>query len=176
MFSEPSKTPRIVGVSQAMRNLELVLFHVFTCQKDMPRDFFHFQLVRGPVEEDEDDAVPQLTHEAEEDDHDRKKYKKKSQKLSTWYCLALLVYCLAIYMFVVYNDNRLPEPLTKSDAGANPEAFIEERARAHLKKLTSIGHRPAGNAETLTASVFPIRSLAFSLQGVTRTRFWPWTF
>ncbi len=42
-------------------------------------------------------------------------------------------------------DQRLPVPLTLQDAAGKPDRFIEERARNSLKKLTSVGARPAGN-------------------------------
>ena len=44
-------------------------------------------------------------------------------------------------------DQRLPQPLTFKDAQTHPDRFIEERARTSLKKITSVGPRPAGSYE-----------------------------
>jgi len=81
-------------------------------------------------------------------DPDENKYKKKTaEKLSTWSALFVLVYLTAIFGFVVYMDQRLPNPLTYNDVAANPDRFIEERARTSLKRITSVGARPAGSYE-----------------------------
>ena len=84
----------------------------------------------------------------EDEDADANKYKKKtSEKLSTWSALLVLVYLLVIFGFALYMDSRLPEPLGYNDVADNPGRFIEERARSSLKRLTSVGARPAGSYE-----------------------------
>ena len=85
---------------------------------------------------------------SEDEDADANKYKKKtSEKLPTWSALLVLVYLLAIFGFALYMDSRLPEPLGYNDVADNPGRFIEERARSSLKRLTSVGARPAGSYE-----------------------------
>ena len=92
--------------------------------------------------------------EADDQDPDTNKYKKKqSEKLSTWSALLVLVYLVAIFGFALYMDSRLPVPLGYNDVSANPGRFIEERARASLKRLTSVGARPAGSYENEVRSI-----------------------
>ena len=91
--------------------------------------------------------------EADDQDPDANKYKKKkSEKLSTWSALLVLAYLMLIFGFAIYMDSRLPEPLGYNDAAANPGRFIEERARGSLKRLTSVGARPAGSYENEVSS------------------------
>ena len=94
----------------------------------------------------ENSAGDSLEHDkANDEDPDSNKYKKKkSDKLSTWAALAILAYLLAIFGLVMYMDSRLPDPLGYKDLADNPGRFIEERARSSLKRITSVGARPAG--------------------------------
>ena len=94
----------------------------------------------------ENSAGDSLEHDkANDEDPDSNKYKKKkSDKLSTWAALAILAYLLAIFGLVMYMDSRLPDPLGYKDLADSPGRFIEERARSSLKRITSVGARPAG--------------------------------
>jgi hypothetical protein len=80
-------------------------------------------------------------------DPDNQKYKKKPSELPSLYSLVILLYCLAVYYLVYYADHRLPTALTTLDAQRYPGHFIEERSRVFLKRLTSVGARPAGSYE-----------------------------
>ena len=93
--------------------------------------------------------VPLLC-EKDENDPDADKYgkkKKNSERLTTWSALLVLVYLLLTFCFAAYMDSRLPDPLNSEDAGSNPGRFIEERARNSLRRITSVGARPAGSYE-----------------------------
>ncbi len=71
-------------------------------------------------------------------------------------------------------DQRLPVPLTLQDAAGKPDRFIEERARNSLKKLTSVGARPAGNYLLYNKRVRPPKNEP-QLQGISyveREREW----
>lgn len=92
-------------------------------------------------------------------DPDANKYRRKrdasGDKFSTWWSLFILGYCLSIFFLVVYMDQRLPTPLRAADADSAavpPGSFVEERARAHLKKITSVGPRPAGERDSVDFS------------------------
>ncbi len=97
-------------------------------------------------------------------DADADKYRKKaasSASFSTWWSVLILAYLVLVFLLVVYMDQRLPAPLTAKDAAANPDAFIEERARNYLKQLTRVGPRPAGSYENEVLTVdFLKRELA----------------
>lgn len=61
-------------------------------------------------------------------------------------------------------DGRLPKPLTLADAVIHPDKFIEERARDHLRQLTSVGPRPAGSYENEVLAVDFIRRRLENIQ------------
>lgn len=84
-----------------------------------------------------------------ETDDDDNKYKKKkgTEKLSTLLAFVIVFFCTAVFSLVLYMDGRLPKPLTLSDIPQNPDTFIEDRARDMLRRLTSVGARPAGSYE-----------------------------
>jgi len=86
-------------------------------------------------------------------DSDENKYKKANRRLSTWMAVVVLGWLLGLFLVVVAMDRRLPAALTLDDLAAQPEAFIEERARRHLRALTSIGARPAGSYENEVLAV-----------------------
>ena len=123
----------------------------------LPYIFFFPQVNYKPGYENQDSddnetSANQIGYEndggRDEDDPDDNKYKTKkkaSVKLPTWYSLIILTYCFCVFGLVWHMDGRLPTPMTKADLAEFPESFIEERARDYLKKLTSVGARPAGN-------------------------------
>merc|ERR1719319_702020 len=67
--------------------------------------------------------------------------------------VVVLGWLVGLFLVVVAMDRRLPAALTLDDLAAQPEAFIEERARRHLRALTSIGARPAGSYENEVLAV-----------------------
>ena len=112
----------------------------------------------GVKEKEEADKNPEKVAEAGPDDEDDKYKKKKgSEKLSTWLSSCVLIFCFGIFGLVLLMDGRLPKPLSMSEAASNPERFIEERARDHLRQLTSVGPRPAGSYENEVLAVDFIR-------------------
>ena len=56
-----------------------------------------------------------------------------------------------------------------SDSASNPDRFIEERARDHLRQLTSVGPRPAGSYENEVLAVEFIRRRLTSIQKATKS-------
>ena len=93
----------------------------------------------------------------DEDEDDKYKKKKGTEKLSTWLSLVVLLFCFGIFGLVLLMDGRLPQPLTLAESSSNPDRFIEERARDHLRQLTSVGPRPAGSYENEVLAVDFIR-------------------
>jgi hypothetical protein len=91
-----------------------------------------------------DDSANTVAVEDDEDKYGSRRRETAPFRLSPWSAVAILGYALAIFMFVIFMDSRLPRALTKEDAKLQPEAFIEERARSYLKQLTSVGARVAG--------------------------------
>ena len=65
------------------------------------------------------------------------------------YFIVILAYCLGVLALVVLSDIHLPQPVTLEEANTpeNKGRFVEERARGHLKKITSFGPRPAGTVK-----------------------------
>ena len=104
-------------------------------------------------------------------DEDDNKYRKKkgTEKLSTWLSLVVLVFSFAIFGLVHYMDGRLPKPLTLAEEHTHPERFIEERARDYLRHLTSVGPRPAGSYENEVLAVDLIRRRLESIQKKTKS-------
>lgn len=109
----------------------------------------------SPVSQEEKPVPdPEGTESVDQDDN---KYKKDEKKLSTWLSVVVGLWCLAIFLLVILMDQRLPNPLTVSDAAGRPTDFIEERARRSLRALTSVGARPAGSYENEVLAVDLIR-------------------
>ena len=106
-----------------------------------------------------------------EDDEDNKYAKKKSggEKLSTWLSLVVLAFCFGMFGLVLLMDGRLPKPLTLADAKTQPDRFIEERARDHLRQITSVGPRPAGSYENEVLAADFIRRRLESIQNKTKS-------
>ena len=102
------------------------------------------------------------TNSIDSTDPDENKYKKKkAEKISTWFSLFILIYLAVIFFFVVHMDQRLPPAISLKEAELHPDKFIEERARNHLRKLTSVGARPTGSYENeVLATDFIRRELA----------------
>jgi len=99
------------------------------------------------------------------------------------FALIVLSLCFSIFFLVVYMDQNLPIPLTLHDVSKHPERFIEERARNALKKLTSVGPRPAGFWQLYTRFQisWAIETIFFSFsvfvnQEVMKMRSWQLTF
>ena len=88
----------------------------------------------------------------------------RSERLSTWLSVVVLLYCFAIFGLVLLMDGRLPRPLTLADANVHNDRFIEERARDHLRQLTSVGPRPAGSYENEVLAVDFLRRRLESIQ------------
>ena len=55
------------------------------------------------------------------------------------------------------------------DSAKHPERFIEERARDHLRQLTSVGPRPAGSYENEVLAVEFIRRQLTKIQKATKS-------
>ena len=96
-------------------------------------------------EEEDEEEQPQLTQRGEKGsspDADENKYRKETRKLTTWMAVVVLGWLLGLFVLVVMMDRRLPTALTIADLPNHSDSFIEERARHHLRSLTSIGaHR-----------------------------------
>ena len=60
-------------------------------------------------------------------------------------------------------------PFFVSDFALHPDRFIEERARDHLRQLTSVGPRPAGSYENEVLAVEFIRRRLTSIQKATKS-------
>ena len=113
-----------------------------------------------PTEEEED-----VTRDQEKvRDPDDNKYKKETRKLPAWTALVVLGLLLSVFTVVWLLDSRLPRALTTADIPAQPEAFIEERARNTLRALTSIGARPAGSYENEVLAVELLKRELHSIQ------------
>lgn len=107
---------------------------------------------------------------AEVDNEDNKyREKKGTEKLSNGLAVVVLLFCFGIFGLVLLMDNRLPKPLTLADSANNPERFIEERARDHLRQLTSVGPRPAGSYENEVLAVEFIRRQLTKIQKATKS-------
>lgn len=118
-------------------------------------------------EDDKKDAIEEKRAEdgKEVPDEDNKYKKKKgTEKLSTWLALVVLAFCFSIFGIILLMDGRLPKPLKIEDAAKHPNRFIEERAREHLRQLTSVGPRPAGSYENEVLAVDFIKRRLESIQ------------
>ncbi|GAB6026090.1 hypothetical protein CHUAL_012293 [Chamberlinius hualienensis] len=81
--------------------------------------------------------------------------------------IVLLIYFLVLTGVALYVHSWEPVNLTLADVSANPHTFIEERARAHLKLLTSFGPRPTGSYENEVLAVdYIVRQAEFVKQRV----------
>lgn len=115
------------------------------------------------------DAIEEKRAEDGIDDDNKYKKKKNAEKLSTWLSLVVLAFCFGVFGLVLLMDGRLPKPLTIADAENQPEKFIEERARDHLRQITSVGPRPAGSYENEVLAVDFIRRRLESIQKRTKS-------
>lgn len=104
-------------------------------------------------EKEKEASITNGSTEKDSKDPDDVKYRKEENKLSTWYSLVIAGCLLGLFMLVMLMDQRLPQPLTLSDVSAQPDRFIEERARRSLRALTSIGPRPAGSYQNEVIAV-----------------------
>eukprot|EP00096_Caligus_rogercresseyi_P010754 TRINITY_DN4013_c0_g1_i1.p1 TRINITY_DN4013_c0_g1~~TRINITY_DN4013_c0_g1_i1.p1 ORF type:complete len:900 (-),score=145.35 TRINITY_DN4013_c0_g1_i1:1936-4635(-) len=100
---------------------------------------------------------------------------KPSSKLPNRASFLILLFAASIYFLVIYCDSRLPQP-----KGSNVPAwtFSEDRSRKLLKKLISVGPRPAGSYENevlavqfitksiqdIAASALPLYSISTDIQ------------
>ena len=117
-------------------------------------------------EEEDEEEQPQLTQRGEKGsspDADENKYRKETRKLTTWMAVVVLGWLLGLFVLVVMMDRRLPTALTIADLPNHSDSFIEERARHHLRSLTSIGARPTGSYEN---EVLAVQLLQRSLAGI----------
>ena len=140
-----------------------------------------FSLSSKPTDDGNDlnDAFEQIEHKensiefdptdkripSDQNDPDENKYKKKkAEKISTWWSLFILIYLGIIFIFVAHMDQRLPPAINIKESELHPDRFIEERARNHLRKLTSVGARPTGSYENEVLATDFIRRELASLQ------------
>ncbi|XP_040581648.1 endoplasmic reticulum metallopeptidase 1 [Lepeophtheirus salmonis] len=75
---------------------------------------------------------------------DKSRGRKDSVKLPNRTSFLILLFTGLIFLLVIYCDGRLPRPLS---VHVPPTTFSEDRTRSLLKKLISVGPRPAGSYE-----------------------------
>lgn len=117
----------------------------------------------GLVRQEQND-LPDVREEGILNDPDSDKYKKATNKLTTWMALVVLAWLLSVFLLVLVMDRRLPTALKLADLSQNPHSFIEERARQTLRALTSIGARPTGSYENEVLAVQLIQKKLADLQ------------
>lgn len=67
--------------------------------------------------------------------------------------IVVIIYLIVLVCVAVYVHGREPYALKLADEKDHRGSFIEERARTHLKMLTSFGPRPTGSYENEVLAV-----------------------
>ncbi|CAH1774986.1 unnamed protein product, partial [Owenia fusiformis] len=68
---------------------------------------------------------------------------RERRYLKEYIWLIVFLFVGSCFAIIHFEDNRFPE--AKTVANANPEDFVEERARQYLLSLTDLGPRPVGS-------------------------------
>lgn len=164
--AEEKPKPKILGVSIFQRKINYIASLILNFDGSVFNVLqYGYKKRKEPIQENRAEDGSATV------DNEDNKYKKKkgTEKLSTWLSLLVLAFCFCIFGLVHYMDGRLPRPLTLADEQIHPDRFIEERARGHLRQLTSLGPRPAGSYENEVLAVDLIRRRLESIQKKTKS-------